>query len=193
MVHLEERLERARVGALQVRDAAVRAHLAREPHAELRVGAEARVALVLLDERPLAGRERDAVEVVEALVAVVQADQDLAGEVGARLLDARLDARERRQVLHGERHEVERVDAPVLVAVLVLQVDEVAVVVGPEVLRDAALRVVRDRAGRREVADRRDPQVHERRPRARATRSPCRRGSAARPRGRGCRRARPAG
>ena len=69
------------------------------------------------------------------------------------------DLLEGREVALGAGREVDRVDVPVLVAALVLQVEDVRVVEGPEVDADAAAGVLGDRLGGRQVADRRDPDV----------------------------------
>ena len=57
------------------------------------------------------------------------------------------------------RVEVDAVDVPVLVAVLVLRVEDVLARVGPEVAHDAAVLVVRHRLGLRRIVVRADPHV----------------------------------
>ena len=128
-----------RAGPVHQHGAAVgRQHLG-PANAQAMVGDPADGADVVLGhQRPLAGPEVDLVHVVQLRVAVVEADQDLVGVRALDRDDLRLHLLERGQVARlaaGGRH---RVHVPVLVAALVLDVDDVLAVLGPEVLADAA-------------------------------------------------------
>jgi hypothetical protein len=92
---------------------------------------------------------------VQLGVVLVQSDQDLVGEplVGGDQLG--LHAVERGEVPGPAALQVDGVQVPVLVAATVLHVQQVAVVVRPAVVADAAIGVVGDRLGvvRADLAD----------------------------------------
>ncbi len=87
---------------------------------------------------------RHEVGVVELGVLAVEGDEQRVGVVSALLDQLGLHAVERGEVAVLFGGGVHGVDAPVLVAALVLEVDDVAVVLGPEKQPDAAHPVVRD-------------------------------------------------
>ncbi len=139
--------------------AAVAQHLHRESHLEVVVADEGGVLVVFLDQFPLAAGDVDAVDVVEARVAVVQTDEDLLRKLFAQALDLGRDFLNRREVFGLDLLQVDAVNVPVLVAAGVLQIEDMAAVVGPEVNTDAALFVMRDRLGRAGIVDRTDEHV----------------------------------
>src|SRR5690606_1391214 len=128
---------------------------------EIVVRDEPREALVLLDERPLPRDEIDPKEIVEALVAIVQADERLARLLVAEQLETRLRAFDGREVDVLARREIDGVDMPVLVPVLVLRVEDAVVRERPAVAADAALLVAGERLRARDVGDGRDPDVED--------------------------------
>ena len=128
----------------------------------------ARDALRVFDEQlALARLEVDAVDVVPGRVAVVEADQDVAGvalghvqDDGARAVGGRQVARRRHALGAGGRVRVDGPDVVVLVAALVLDVEHVALVAAPEEARHGAV-VGGERARRLEgLVDALDPDVH---------------------------------
>jgi len=123
------------------------------------VGREAGEAVVLQHQGMLTRLDVDAVDVVTLGVSAIEPDEHVRRELLADCLDAGLHARQRRQVLRRSRLQVLAVDAPILVPVLVLQVENVPVRVGPEVHANAAVFVVRDGLGGREVAGGTHPDV----------------------------------
>ena len=110
-------------------------------------------------------RERAGLEVAspwfgERAVAAVHRHDDLVGMGGLEGDRRGLHAHDRRHVARLAVLDVRDVDVVVLVAVVVLQVEEVAVVPRPAVLEDGALRIPRDRVvvlG----ADRPDPYLED--------------------------------
>ena len=156
---LADLAEAALAVGLHHREAAVLLGLHSDANLEVVVDRERGEAVVLLDELALAGRDVDAMEIVEALVAIVEPDEHLVRDAVADLLDARLRAVDRREVLVGAALQVDGVEVPVLVAVLVLHVEDVVVRERPAIGADAALLVLGDGLGLREIADGRDPDV----------------------------------
>ena len=134
-----------RVGRVADRDlhAAVLGRCDGRAHVEAPVGDETDVARVLHDLRELAARERELEDVVQLRVLPVQADEDPVGEVLVDVLDACLDALERRQVSLLTRLELDVVQPPVLVAAPILEVQDAPVVGAPEELADPPVVVVR--------------------------------------------------
>src|SRR5450759_5280807 len=125
--------------------AAVRCLRLRGADPELRVRAPAPdVARVLGVQRQGAGLQAQAMHVHELAVADVRLDQDFVGEVRVQVGDAGAHALVGRVVADVARGEVHAVDVEVLVPVVVLLVEQRVVVLGPEVLADAALLVGRD-------------------------------------------------
>ena len=121
---------------------------------------------VLLLARQLAGVQADPVDVVQLRVVAVEPDQDLVRERALHPDDLGLHAVERGQVTPGHSRQVDVVQAPVLVAAGVLQVQQMAAVVRPEKLPDAPVGVVGDDAGGSQVdavrhADRGQPYVQD--------------------------------
>jgi len=82
-----------------------------------------------------------AVDVVELGVVLVDAHQDVVGEVLVDVVQPGLDIVERGEVAGLAGGQVDVVQPPVLVAAGVLLVDDVLVVVGPEVRADAPVAV----------------------------------------------------
>ena len=129
----------------------------------------ARDPLRVLDhELALAGFEVESVDVVPRRIAVVEAHDDLVRAVVGRGIDLGAHVVERREVAGGRDAGggvglgagVDGVDVVVLVAALVLDVEDVAAVLAPEVARDGAL-VGRERPGCIErLVDAFDPDVH---------------------------------
>jgi hypothetical protein len=79
-------------------------------------------------------------------VVLVHPHEHVVREPLVEVLDARLDAFERRQVAVGPGLEIDVVEAPILVAAPVLDVEQVPVVVRPVEEADPAIAVVRDDA-----------------------------------------------
>ena len=112
-------------------------------HPEFRVSDPADdVAGVLGGELKLAGGEGEAVDVVELGILPVQGDEQRVGEVAALVHDLGLHLVEGGEVAVLFRGRVHGVYPPVLVAALVLEVDDVPVVLRPEADPDAALAIV---------------------------------------------------
>ena len=124
-------------------EAAVRGGGHRGADLELRVGDPADdVAGVFGGEFEIAGGEGEAVDVVELGVLPVERDEQRVGEVAALVQDLGLHAVEGGEVAVLLRGRVHGVHAPVLVAALVLEVDDVPVVLRPEADPDAAFAIV---------------------------------------------------
>ena len=100
------------------------------------------VAGVLWRRVQVAGGEGEAVDVVEFGVLPVKRDEQRVGEVAALVHDLGLHVVKRGQVAVLLGGRVHGVHAPVLVAALVLEVDDVPVVLRPEADPDAAFAVV---------------------------------------------------
>ena len=133
---------------LQVEMAGVGRHRHGEPHPVVVVGREAGEPRVFLHERPLASPDMDPVDIVPLAIApVVDADQHVFRHPGADPLDPRGDLVDRRQVADLICCEINTVDVPILVAVRVLGVENVAVRVGPGERVNAAVSVPGDRTG----------------------------------------------
>ena len=111
----------------------------REPHVEIVVGDEARVALVLDQHRQLARVEIEHVDVVILRIAVVEADEDLVLDPvrSADELDARILEIGQRRL--GAGFQVHAVEQEVLVPALVLDVEQALAVGRPEILADRAV------------------------------------------------------
>ena len=95
-------------------------------------------ARVLLHELLFARLDVDPPDVVVALVAIVEADEDFVRELLADFLNLGADAFDRREVFRFAGHDVGRVEVEILVAVFVLDVENVLVVVGPAVAGNGA-------------------------------------------------------
>src|SRR5579884_4477526 len=78
-------------------------------------------------------------------VLFVHADQQFVREMLIDIDDMYLYILERRQVARLLRFQVGRVQTPVLIACLILNIEDMPVIFGPEVETDAAIRVIRDR------------------------------------------------
>src|SRR3712207_6722892 len=103
------------------------------------------VAGVLGDELEFAARYGEAVELVDLGVLLVQADEERVRKAFILRQKLRLDLLEGCEIPRLLRPRIGGVDAPVLVPADILQVDDVLVVLGPEVDADAALAVHCDR------------------------------------------------
>ena len=110
------------------------------PPAQARVSLLALTVFVarFLKQSIVAGFDVDSPDVVEPLVAIVQTDEHLARKLLADFLDFRANAVDRRQILGHARLDVGRVEVKVLVAVLVLDVEDVLIVIRPTVARNWA-------------------------------------------------------
>src|SRR6266851_1926934 len=96
-----------------------------------------------------------AIDVEEALVALVVRDQQLLREVAGHLLDVRPHAGAWRQRADVAGRQVDTMRLPVLVAALLAEVDDMPVVVHPPEPRpEAAIGDARARSGFRDVAQR---------------------------------------
>ena len=98
-------------------------------------------------------------DVVKARIAVVHANQNLVRESRRGRIRDGVDARERRQVAGFAVAQVDGVDAPILIAVRILRVEDEVGVVRPEVGSDSPLGVPRDGAGGAQVGYGGDPDV----------------------------------
>ena len=126
------------VAGLEHVHAAVLGHAHGQAHAQIVVADEVREARVFEHQLSLTRLEVDRMDVVVLRVAVVQTDQHAFRVPRAQVQDARLHAGQRRQVGVLHRVHVHAVQAPVLVAAVVLQVQQVVAVVGPLIDADAA-------------------------------------------------------
>lgn len=145
---------------LEVDQAAIRLAAHRQFHRIVVVADIAGEARVFLHQLAFAGRDFDAIEVVQGVIAtVVETNQNLAGDLVADAIDLGAGVLVGREVGGLERGQLHRVDVEILVATGVLQVQQALVVVGPPVLADAATTVVGHRLGRLGVAGRRQPDV----------------------------------
>ena len=138
----------------------------RAPDRKLRVCDPVDEAGVLDFLGQLAGDQVEPVDVVQFGVVAVQRDEQLGRELPLHGDQPRLHAVERREVAAVHGLEVDVVQPPVLVAAGVLQVQQVPGIVGPRERADAAVAVVGDHLGRRQVhpgagARRRDPDVED--------------------------------
>ena len=93
-----------------------------------------------------AALELEAVDVVQLRVVAVEPDEHRLRVVLVDVDEAGLDSFEGREVANRPRGKVDVVQVPVLVAAHVLQVEDAAIVRGPEEDADAAVAVVRDHA-----------------------------------------------
>src|SRR5262249_16414608 len=148
------------VGLIQGRPAVLLELLA-EAHLEVVVTDEAGELVVLLDQLLLARDEVDPVDVVELRLAVVEADQQFLGKLVADALYGGAELLGGGEVVGLLLAEVDAVDVEVLVAVLVLDVEDVLAGVGPEVGADATLLVVGDGFGVVGAVDGADPDVED--------------------------------
>ena len=101
--------------------------------------------MVFLDERKGAGREIDRMEVVEFRIAAVDADKNTIADCSADPGDLCCHTVEGCEIPCRLVSQVDGVDVEVLIAVLVLQIDEVAAIVGPLENSYAAFAIVCDR------------------------------------------------
>ncbi len=102
---------------------------------------------ILLQEPALAVVEVEPVNVEDLRITLVEPDQDFVGETVADFLDLRANSGQRRKVRGLAANEIDPVDVPVLIAFLVLQIDDLPIVVGPEIGAYPSFRVVSDGAG----------------------------------------------
>jgi len=98
----------------------VRTRLAREPHLEVVVGDEARESLVVLDALGFPRLDIDPIDLVVLRIALVDGAEDLRRVLRADRLDASVDALPGSEVLALLALDVDPVDVPLFVAVLVL-------------------------------------------------------------------------
>ena len=92
-------------------------------------------------------------------VVPVEPDEQLIREVLVHLDDLDLDAVERCQIPDSAFLQVDRVEPPILVSALVLHVEEMTAVVGPEEGPDAPVPVIGDDLGFVDAVERGDPHV----------------------------------
>ena len=155
-----ERLEPGAGYAIDDVPALLVARLEGEPRMQLAVQHDAgQLVAVLVQQLALARADVDAVDVVPGLVAVVEPDRQHVRLIEAQLLDAGVDARQRREVARRPALDRHGKNVPVLGAALVLDVEHVRAAVGPGVEADAALPVVGEDARGAHVAGRRHPDV----------------------------------
>ena len=146
--------------ALEYFQAASRSLLRGHAQCQAVVGHEIDVpVLVLEQQRLLAGLQIVAVHIVILGVAIVDADQNFIGPGHARGDNLPLDLARRRDDRILRHCDVDNVDAPVFVAALVLRVDELLAVLGPEEPADSPLFVGGNRLGSADVVTRRDENV----------------------------------
>ena len=103
--------------------------------------------IVLANDRSFTRTNIDAIDIMELRVAIVDADEDFAGELVTDFLNLRRDLIDRRQVDRLAGAYVDAVGTPILISALVLQIDDVLVRIRPEIATDTALRVVGHRMG----------------------------------------------
>ena len=147
MLDHHDRLELGADYAIDDVPAFLVARLDGQPRMQLPVQHDVGQLVAVLEQQlALAGADIDAVDVVPGLVAVVEPDRQHVRLIEAQLLDAGVDAGQRREVARRPALDRHRVDVPVLGAALVLDVEHVRAAVGPGVEADAALFVVGDDA-----------------------------------------------
>ena len=146
--------------ALEHFDTAVSEVPGAEPQLKRAVGHEPGELVVLVHEHGLPGHQVDTVEVEELLVAFVVREDHLAGEALADLVHPGTHPARRRERHDGAVADVDARGAPVLVAVALLEVDDVAIRVRPqEDVADRTIGRAREGPGGAEIADRCNPQV----------------------------------
>ena len=118
--------------------AAIRLQPQGQPGGEVVIADEAGEPGIFRDQCLRPRRDLDAVEIEEARVAPVMGDEDALRMPGGKLIDARLRALMRREVAHRRGLDIDGMDMPVLVAVLVLQHQDVARIMRPLIGADAA-------------------------------------------------------
>ena len=114
---------------------------------------------VLLYQASLSGADVYAVELMELGRAIVEADDNLVGKIGAHRLNLGPDPAQRGQVPSLPHGEVDAVGVPVLVAALVLQVEDVPIRVLPEIDTYASDFVVSDRHSGGRIVGGTDPNI----------------------------------
>ncbi len=126
-----EQLPFAACAGLQIFVIAVVGEAHRKPHLELRVGEKTRKPIVGLHERARPGRDVDAVDFEESLVALVMRDQQFVGEMMRGLVDVASHARRRRERQDVAGLDIDPMGLPILVAALLAKEHDMAVVVEP--------------------------------------------------------------
>ena len=117
-----------------------------EPGGEVVVSQDLTGSHVILDNDPrLSRQDVDPVQIVILRIPPVDRDQHLVGEPVRQAVRDCLDAVVRREVARPAGIDLDGVDVPVLVAVPVLTVEEVARMVAPQVVPDSPAPVAGDR------------------------------------------------
>ena len=126
------------------------------------IGHEIRKLLrVALNQSPLAADNVHGVYVVPFRVTLVEPDQHDIRLDPAHAHDLRLNAFQRGQILVEPGRDFDAVQSPILVALLILKIENVVAVRRPIVLADAARRIAGDRLGFRERSPgRNDEHIH---------------------------------
>ena len=151
----------APLGAPVELPAAVGQSLHRELRAQLQVlHIAGEFLIVALDELALAARDVDLIQIVPFCRAIVERDQRHVGPLVRQANDLRLYFAQRRQVALRAGLDIHAVDAPVLVAALILEKQHVAGVFRPQMLADAALAIVGDRLCGLQRSGLRQPHIH---------------------------------
>src|SRR5262245_48802803 len=133
---------------------------AREARIELPVEIEAPELSPVLEHQPAFGCGKiDRPHVVPLLVAIVEPDEDRPRPLGRPHQNARAHSRDWRQDADLGRRAVDREDAPILVAVLVADEQNVLAVAGPVLPRDRAAGEARQRFRRADIISRREPDI----------------------------------
>ena len=133
ILRLDAAEQRTRSLTVQLDDipAAVGAIAAAPAGPELRIGEDPGEAVVLVDKRAFTRGDVDAIDVEVALVALVMGEQQLAGKARRGLLDEGQHAGSRRQGADVAGLDVDAMGLPVLVAALLAEEHDMAVVVRP--------------------------------------------------------------
>lgn len=123
------------------------------------VGDEECEAGVLFDEGNIPSGKIDGVKVMKAWVTSVQGDEDAIANCSADPADSSGNAIERCQVPGEARCRIDSVDMEVLVAVPILDIDQMAAVIGPTMHPYAAAAIVGDGLRLVRSSDRGDPDI----------------------------------
>src|SRR5262249_46280050 len=115
--------------------------------------------IILFEQGQRARVEIEVIEIVPLALALVEGDNDTVGKARTGFEEPGLHAGKGGEGLHGLGGERYAEELTVLIAVLILDVEEVRAGVGPPIPVDAAAGVMRERLGLRGVVARRHPEI----------------------------------
>ena len=126
---------------------AVRRHAQPKANIKVVVADDPQESVILQHQCPLATGKVEPVDIVVVFPAIVQGHQNLVWHIWTHMLHARLHAFQWRQILYLTCLQIDGVETPILVAALVLEVEQVLVRVRPTIRPNTASDIMRDRAG----------------------------------------------